>query len=156
MIIEDISSVIDPRLSLSILGKPFVELSDITYDLSLRVVKFTNEVEEIAYKMPHKIKQYDSLLDMEKENTKSVYFRTEEDKRREVEYVMGKILGFYKGCLELGPEYQTGPKESSSGSDVNNKGGVTWMVRSTDPPSAGSVPCYSGSVRGAGTTFVIL
>ncbi|GKC66311.1 hypothetical protein Tco_1098909 [Tanacetum coccineum] len=32
----------------------------------------------------------------------------EEDKRRGVEYVMSKILGFYKECLELGPEYLTG------------------------------------------------
>nr|GEU86750.1 LOB domain-containing protein 6 [Tanacetum cinerariifolium] len=40
-----------------------------------------------------------------KEHTKSVYFKNEEDKRREVEYVMNKILGFYKECLELGPEY---------------------------------------------------
>ncbi|GKE05764.1 hypothetical protein Tco_1397782, partial [Tanacetum coccineum] len=34
--------------------------------------------------------------------------RNEEDKRRGVEYVMGKILGFYKECLELGPEYLIG------------------------------------------------
>ncbi|GJS34211.1 hypothetical protein Tco_0532593 [Tanacetum coccineum] len=55
--------------------------------------------------MPHKIEQYDSLSDLEKEHTKSVYLRNEEDKRRGVEYVMSKILGFYKECLELGPEY---------------------------------------------------
>ncbi|GJR69325.1 hypothetical protein Tco_0015390 [Tanacetum coccineum] len=127
IILDDISSVIDPRLSPIVLGKPFVELSNMTYDLSLGVVKFTNEIEEIAYKMPHKIEQYDSLSDMEKENTKSVYFRNDEDKRKGVEYVMSKILGFYKGCLELGPEYRTRSEESSSSSrsNVNNKGGVT-------------------------------
>ncbi|GJS64439.1 hypothetical protein Tco_0679003 [Tanacetum coccineum] len=38
--------------------------------------------------MPHKIKQYNSLSDLEKEHTKSVYLRNEEDKRRGVEYVM--------------------------------------------------------------------
>ncbi|GJX08161.1 hypothetical protein Tco_0196093 [Tanacetum coccineum] len=125
MIVEDISSVIDPRMSPVVLGKPFVELSNMTYDLSLGVVKFTNGIEEIAYKMPHKIEQYDSLLDMEKENTKSDYFRNEEDKSEGVENVMSKILGFYKECLELGLEYRTGPKESSSGSDVDDQGGVT-------------------------------
>nr|GEV70248.1 retrotransposon Orf1 [Tanacetum cinerariifolium] len=125
MILKDISWVIDPRMSPVVLAKPFVEISKMTYDLSLGVVKFTNEIKEIAYKMPHKIEQYDSLLDMEKENSKSFYFRNEGDKRREVEYVMRKILGFYKGCLELGPEYRTGPEESGSRSDMNNKGGVT-------------------------------
>ncbi|GKE35536.1 hypothetical protein Tco_1454858 [Tanacetum coccineum] len=75
MIVEDITSIIDPRLS---------------------------------QVMPHKIEHYDSLLDLEKEHTKSVYLRNEEDKRRGVEYVMSKILRFYKECLELGPEYLTG------------------------------------------------
>ncbi|GJZ70479.1 MAK10-like protein [Tanacetum coccineum] len=53
-------------------------------------------------------RMYNSLSDLEKEHTKSVYLRNEEDKRRGVEYVMSKILGFYKECLELGPEYVTG------------------------------------------------
>ncbi|GKC66002.1 hypothetical protein Tco_1098600 [Tanacetum coccineum] len=71
MIVEDISSIIDPRLS-------------------------------------QVIEQYNSLSDLEKEHTKSVYLRNEEDKSRRVEYMMSKILGFYKECLELGPEYVTG------------------------------------------------
>ncbi|GJX50940.1 hypothetical protein Tco_0277785 [Tanacetum coccineum] len=37
-----------------------------------------------------------------------VYHKNEEDMRIGVEYVMNKILGFYKECLELGPEYVTG------------------------------------------------
>ncbi|GJU25651.1 hypothetical protein Tco_1164272 [Tanacetum coccineum] len=79
-----------------------------THDPPEGVVRFTNRTDEIAYKMPHKIEQYNSLSDLEKEHTKSVYLRNEEDKRRGVEYVMSKILGFYKECLELGPEYLTG------------------------------------------------
>nr|GEW10949.1 integrase, catalytic region, zinc finger, CCHC-type, peptidase aspartic, catalytic [Tanacetum cinerariifolium] len=42
------------------------------------------------------------------EHTKSVYLINEEDKRRGVEYMMSKILGLYKECLELRPEYLTG------------------------------------------------
>ncbi|GKA55932.1 retrotransposon ORF1 [Tanacetum coccineum] len=72
MIVEDISSIIDPRLSQVVLGRPFIEISNMTHDLPEGVV------------------------------------RNEEDKRRGVDYVMSKILGFYKECLELGPEYVTG------------------------------------------------
>ncbi|GKC25738.1 hypothetical protein Tco_1027888 [Tanacetum coccineum] len=108
MNVEDISSIIDPRLSQVVLGKPFVDISNMTHDPPEGVVRFTNGTDEIAYKMPHKIEQYNSLSDLEKEHTKSVYLRNEEDKRRRVEYVMSKILGFYKECLELGPEYVTG------------------------------------------------
>ncbi|GKB50881.1 hypothetical protein Tco_0901634 [Tanacetum coccineum] len=108
MIVEDISSIIDPSLSQVVLGKPFVDISNMTHDPPEGVVRFTNGTDEIAYKMPHKIKQYDSLSNLEKEHTESVYLRNEEDKRRGVEYVMSKILGFYKECLELRPEYVTG------------------------------------------------
>ncbi|GKB49099.1 hypothetical protein Tco_0899852 [Tanacetum coccineum] len=72
------------------------------------VVRFTNGTDEIAYKMTHKIEQYNSLSDLEKEHTKFVCFRNEDDKRRGVDYAMSKILGFYKECLELVPEYLTG------------------------------------------------
>ncbi|GJW19422.1 hypothetical protein Tco_0026858 [Tanacetum coccineum] len=108
MIVEDISSIINPRLSQVVLENPFIEVSNMTHDLSLGVVRFTNGAEEIGYKMPYKIQQYNSLSDLEKEHTKSVYFRNEEDNRRGVDYVMSKILGFYKECLKLGPEYLTG------------------------------------------------
>nr|GEW07149.1 retrotransposon Orf1 [Tanacetum cinerariifolium] len=108
MILEDISSIMDPRLSQVVLGKPFVDISNMTHDPPKGVVKFTNETNEIAYKFPHKIEKYNSLSDLEKEHTKSVYLKNEENKRRGVEYVMSKILGFYNECLELGPEYATG------------------------------------------------
>nr|GEV64024.1 protein kinase-like domain, concanavalin A-like lectin/glucanase domain protein [Tanacetum cinerariifolium] len=108
MIVEDISSIIDPRLSQLVLGKPFIEISNMTRDLSLGVVMFTDRTDGIAYKIPHKIEQYNSLSNLEKEHVKSVYLGNEEDTRRGVDYVMSKILGFYKECLELGPEYLTG------------------------------------------------
>nr|GEX43544.1 retrotransposon Orf1 [Tanacetum cinerariifolium] len=104
---EDLS-IIDPRLSQVVLVRPFIEVSNVTHYLPEGVVRFINENNEVAYKMPHKIEQYNSLPNLEKEHTKSVYLRNEEDKRRGVDYVMSKILGFYKECLELGFEYVTG------------------------------------------------
>ncbi|GJV62641.1 hypothetical protein Tco_1473469 [Tanacetum coccineum] len=46
--------------------------------------------------------------------------RNEEDKRKGVDYVMNKILGFYKECLELQPEYLNGLEEG----EVNAGDGV--------------------------------
>nr|GEZ52837.1 protein kinase-like domain, concanavalin A-like lectin/glucanase domain protein [Tanacetum cinerariifolium] len=108
MIIKEISLIIDPTLSQVVLGKPFVDISNMTHDPPEGVVRFTNGTDDIAYEMPHKIEQYNSLSDLEKAHTKSVYLMNEEDKRKGVEYVMNKILRFYKECLELGPEYVTG------------------------------------------------
>nr|GEV46818.1 protein kinase-like domain, concanavalin A-like lectin/glucanase domain protein [Tanacetum cinerariifolium] len=78
-----------------------------THDPPEGVVRFIRGTDKVAYEMPHKIEQYDSLSDLEKEHTKSFYLRNEMDKKRRVEYVMSKTLGFYKECLELGPEYLT-------------------------------------------------
>nr|GEU83080.1 protein kinase-like domain, concanavalin A-like lectin/glucanase domain protein [Tanacetum cinerariifolium] len=108
MIVEDISSILDPRLSQVVLGKPFMEISNMTRDLLEGVVRFTNGTDDVAYKIPHMIEHYNSLSELEKVHTKSVYLRNEEDKRRGVEYVMSKILGFYKEFLELGHEYAIG------------------------------------------------
>nr|GEY09635.1 retrotransposon Orf1 [Tanacetum cinerariifolium] len=121
MIVEDISSIIEPRLSQVVLGRPFLEISNMIHDLSLGIVRFASGTDEIAYKMPNKIEQFNLLLDLEKEHTKSVYFRNEKDKRRGVKYVMNKILGFYKEGLELGTKYLTGLEEG----ELCDEGGVT-------------------------------
>ncbi|GJV21189.1 retrotransposon ORF1 [Tanacetum coccineum] len=75
MIVKDIGSIIDPMLSQVVLGKPFVEISNMTHDPPEGVVRFTNRTDEIAYKMPHTIEQYNSLLDLEKEHTKLYLIR---------------------------------------------------------------------------------
>ncbi|GJZ95357.1 hypothetical protein Tco_0667691 [Tanacetum coccineum] len=90
MIVEDISSILDPRLSQVVLGRPFIETSNMTHDPPKGVVRFIKRSDEVAYKMPHKIEQYDSLSDLEKEHTKSVYLRNEEDKRRGVVRILQK------------------------------------------------------------------
>ena len=68
--------------------------------------------------MPYKIEQYKGLSNIEKEHKQSVYYRNDEDRRRGVAYVMRKILGFYKECLELGPEYKTSI-EDDVGTETN-------------------------------------
>ncbi|GJX50057.1 hypothetical protein Tco_0276902 [Tanacetum coccineum] len=82
MIIEDISLIINPRLSQVVLGKPFVEISNMTHDPQEGVVRFTNGNDEVSYKMPHKIEQYNSLSSLEREHTKPVYLKNEEDKKK--------------------------------------------------------------------------
>ncbi|GJS37590.1 MAK10-like protein [Tanacetum coccineum] len=66
MIVEDISSIIDHRLSQVVLGRPFIEISNMTHDPPEGVVRFTNGNDEVEYKMPHKIEQYNSLSNLEK------------------------------------------------------------------------------------------
>jgi hypothetical protein len=107
MIVEDIRPVIDGCLSQVVFGKPFVEASKMNYDPSLGIVRFKDENDDIAYQMPYKNEQFRLLSNIEKEHKQAVYYRSDEDRRRGVDYVMNKIFGFYKECLQLGPEYKT-------------------------------------------------
>ncbi|GJV22120.1 hypothetical protein Tco_1371140 [Tanacetum coccineum] len=84
MIVEDISSILDPRLSQVVLRRPFIEISNMTHDPPEGVVRFIRGTDEVSYKIPHKIEPYDSLSDLEKEHTNSIYLRNEEDKKRGV------------------------------------------------------------------------
>ncbi|GJS01989.1 hypothetical protein Tco_0318497 [Tanacetum coccineum] len=132
MIVEDISSIIDPRLSQVVLGKRFIKISNMNHDPLEGVVRFTKGTDKVAYKMPQKIELYNSLSDLEKEHTKSVYLRNEEDKRKGVEYVMSKILGFYKECLELGPEYVTGMDDEREVTFIYDERSLEFLGRSLD------------------------
>nr|GEX12621.1 MAK10-like protein [Tanacetum cinerariifolium] len=55
MIVEDISSILDPRLSQVVLGRPFIDISNMTHDQPEGVVRFIRGSNEVAYKMPHTI-----------------------------------------------------------------------------------------------------
>ena len=113
MIVEDIRPVIDGCLSHVVFGKPFVEMG---YDLTLGIVRFKVESDESAYQIPYKIEQYHLLPNIEKEHKQAVYYRNDEYRHRRVEYFMNRILGFYKECLQLGPEYKT-----KIGDDLENE-----------------------------------
>ncbi|GJT93777.1 hypothetical protein Tco_1082622 [Tanacetum coccineum] len=58
LIVDDIISAIDHCLSHVALEKPFVEVSNMTCDPSLGIVKFRNGVDKVAYQMPHKIEKF--------------------------------------------------------------------------------------------------
>ena len=120
MIVEDTRPVIDAFLSQIVFGKPFVEATRMSYDPTLGIVRFKKDNDEVAYQMPYKIEQYRILSNFEKEHKQAAYYRNEEDRRRGVEYVRNRMLGFYKECLQLGPEYKTG-LEDDLGSGTNDE-----------------------------------
>ena len=64
LIVENIRPVIDNCLAQVVFGKPFVEVSKMSYDPSLGIVRFKEETDEIAYQMPYKIDQYRLLSDL--------------------------------------------------------------------------------------------
>ena len=52
MILEDVTGIIDQFLCEIVLGKSFVEASKMSYDRDEGIVKFSNGIESIKYRMP--------------------------------------------------------------------------------------------------------
>ena len=104
LIVEDILPVIDDSLSQVLIGKPFIEVSKMTYDPSLGIVRFTGETDDVSYQMPYHIEQFCLIPKLEKEQKQSLYYRNDKDREKGVGYVMDKIIGFNKECLQLGLE----------------------------------------------------
>ncbi|GJX79209.1 putative reverse transcriptase domain-containing protein [Tanacetum coccineum] len=119
MIVEDIRSIIDPRLSQVVLGKPFIEISNMTHDLSLGVVKFTNRTNEIAYKMPLKIEQYNLLSDLKK-STRSSSGVDKEEKMVDEHHKEVQKASTSKGAES--PIYDATRDENENKSSSNSKG----------------------------------
>ncbi|PWA80617.1 hypothetical protein CTI12_AA195860 [Artemisia annua] len=125
VIVEDIRPVVDACLTQVVFGKPFVEASKMNYDPSLGIVRFKDETDDVAYQMPCKIEQYRLLSNIEKEHKQAVYYRNDKDRSRGVDYVMSRIFGFYKECLQLGLEYKTKPEDDLENVTID---GVTVVV----------------------------
>nr|GFA89635.1 reverse transcriptase domain-containing protein [Tanacetum cinerariifolium] len=119
----------DPWLSQVVLGKPFVEVSTMTRDLSLGVVKFTNRTNDISYKTTHKIEQYNSLSDLEKEHTKRNDERNREKAKDQIEkfYQIFKDMSFeisFPDALILMPKFASTLKAL-----IENKEKLSEMAR---------------------------
>ena len=87
------------------LGKPFVEASNLKYDHLYGTVQFSNDIDKITYRMPYKVRgfRFVSRLDMD-------YIGAIEDineeKEKGMEYVWNRRSLYYKDCLNLGPKYK--------------------------------------------------
>nr|GEV86780.1 retrotransposon Orf1 [Tanacetum cinerariifolium] len=155
LFVEDISSIIYLRLSQVVLGKPFVKISSMTHDPPEAVVRFTNGIDEIAYKIEH----YNSLSDQEREHTKSVDLRNEEDKRIGVEYIMATVCDFTffgQRARDSKPFSRSSRESKSVCGEVGvlrmSSMGSKLMVRG-DECLEGCVGASGGEVSGGGDDF---
>ncbi|GJT06121.1 protein kinase-like domain, concanavalin A-like lectin/glucanase domain protein [Tanacetum coccineum] len=67
MILEDLGSIIDSGLNEVVLGKPFAQTSKLTYDESLRLIRFAQKDEEVMFRMPQRTKELDFVSPLEKD-----------------------------------------------------------------------------------------
>ncbi|GJY74891.1 hypothetical protein Tco_0479322 [Tanacetum coccineum] len=102
MILEDLGSVIDGRLSEVILGKPFSEASMLLYDESLWLIRFANRDDEVVFKMPQRTKEFDLVSPLEKDKFEAFFMENLKVRKKGFKHVLEKRKGYYKACMNLG------------------------------------------------------
>ena len=106
MILEDLASVVDCRLSRVVLGKPFIEASNLKYDRLRGTVQFSNHIDRITYRMPYRVNEFRFVPRFDKDNIGAIEDINDEDKEKGMDYVWNKRSLYYKDCLNLGPKYK--------------------------------------------------
>nr|GEU41401.1 protein kinase-like domain, concanavalin A-like lectin/glucanase domain protein [Tanacetum cinerariifolium] len=99
-----------------------VFVGNFTYIMDFLVVEDAGStidgIDEVAYQVPHKVEQHRLRPNLKKDFMQVVYVRSEDDKKKEVDYVMKKMFVFYKECLELGFKYKV--KQDDIGRSVTD------------------------------------
>ena len=97
MILEDVRGIIDPHLGEIVLGKPFIEVSNMTYEQDEGIATFSHEDRYVKYMMPYKSEKFKDVENLDVDNipTFEVSNVNQSDNRIK-----------YSGCMALGPEYK--------------------------------------------------
>ncbi|GKB40633.1 hypothetical protein Tco_0885575 [Tanacetum coccineum] len=106
MILEDLGSVIDGRLSEVVLGKPFVQASKLTYDESLGLIRFANRNDEVMFRMPQRTKELDLVSPLEKDKFEAFFVESLKARKKGFKHVIENRKGYYKACINLGRTYK--------------------------------------------------
>ncbi|GJX78138.1 hypothetical protein Tco_0324949 [Tanacetum coccineum] len=75
VILEDLGNIIDSSLSEVVLGKPFMQTSKLTYDESLRIIKFAHKDDEVVFRMPQRTKELDLVSPLEKDKFEAFFVK---------------------------------------------------------------------------------
>ncbi|GJV00447.1 hypothetical protein Tco_1329717 [Tanacetum coccineum] len=107
-ILENIKTNIDPSLSHVIFGRPFIEIAFLAINRKYGLMTFTDRIKEITFKTPYKDPERGELSSKGHDLLSSKVILSEDDYDRGCKMPSDLEDGFYKECLELGPEYVTG------------------------------------------------
>ncbi|GJY37216.1 hypothetical protein Tco_0422594 [Tanacetum coccineum] len=73
MILEYLGNIIDNGISEVVMGKPFMHASKLTYDESLRLIRFAHRDEEVMFMMPQGTKELDLVSPLEKDKFEAFF-----------------------------------------------------------------------------------
>ncbi|GJW85507.1 RNA-directed DNA polymerase, eukaryota, reverse transcriptase zinc-binding domain protein [Tanacetum coccineum] len=106
MILEELGDVIDDRLGEVVLGKPFVQASKLTYDESLRLLRFAQRDDEVVFRMPQRTKVLDLVSPLEKNKFEAFFVDSLKVRKKGFKHILEKRKGYYKACMNLGRTYK--------------------------------------------------
>ena len=97
VILEDVRGIIDPHLGEVVLGKPFINITNMIYDKDEGMVTFSNEIGCVEYMMPYKFEKFKGIENLDVDNIPTFKVSDSNQGNNRIEY---------SGCMALGPEYK--------------------------------------------------
>ncbi|GJT54976.1 hypothetical protein Tco_0990030 [Tanacetum coccineum] len=97
---RDVSNVIDHYLGGMDLGKYFVKQSKLTYDKEEGSIMFEKNDERVTFKMPHKVKRFKDIEDLNTNNIPPFFIASKRDEEKREGYVI-QGLAIQHSTLEL-------------------------------------------------------
>ncbi|GKD83366.1 hypothetical protein Tco_1350205, partial [Tanacetum coccineum] len=106
MILEDLGNIIDGRLSEVVMGKTCMQASKLTYDESLRLIRFAHRDDKVVFRMPQRTKELDLVSPLEKDKFEAFFVENLKVRKKGFKHVIEKRKGYYKACINLGRTYK--------------------------------------------------
>ncbi|GJU81166.1 mitochondrial proton/calcium exchanger protein-like protein isoform X1 [Tanacetum coccineum] len=105
IVLEDMDAYRDEGMSDVIFGEPFLREVRINTKRFERMITIHNGNEEVIYQMARSHLRFKNHANEECNKIPPLLKVSEEDKMNEISHSYQKLNGFYKGVLNLGPEY---------------------------------------------------
>ncbi|GJR62727.1 hypothetical protein Tco_1504889 [Tanacetum coccineum] len=106
MILEDLGSIIDSGLSEVVLGKPFARTYKLTYDESLRLIRFAQKNDEVVFRMPQRTKELDLVSPLEKDKFEAFFMDSLKVRKIGFKHIIEKRKRYYKAFMNLRHSYK--------------------------------------------------
>ncbi|GJY40635.1 hypothetical protein Tco_0427905 [Tanacetum coccineum] len=109
-IVENMDLYLDEGIGEVVVGKPFCMVSYVKTKRFDGIITIHENDESVTYQMERSILRFKHLTNKQCNKISPIRRVSEQDKMHEVSHSYQKLKGFYKGVLNLGPDFIRDPK----------------------------------------------
>ncbi|GKB10056.1 hypothetical protein Tco_0843979 [Tanacetum coccineum] len=104
-VLEDMDAYRDEGMGKVIVGEPFLREVGIKVKRFKGIITLYKSDDEVTYQMVHSHPRFKNHTNMQCNKIPPLLKVSEKDEKNEISHAYQKLKGFYKGALNLGPDY---------------------------------------------------